>query len=115
VVVGLYMPPEPKRPLVPDDPATGDLTKIKRIVPDRLDEQMPYELEPGFVLLQSQDPPQREGALPVVVPPPDLGEGPHLAYAVQWFLFIPVALTVYVLLLRREARKHGPLLSSAHA
>lgn len=55
------------------------------------------------------------GALPVVVqaaaaddplvpvPVPDLGDGPHLAYAVQWFLFAGVAVTGYPILLRRRA------------
>jgi cytochrome oxidase assembly protein ShyY1 len=42
------------------------------------------------------------------VPPPDLGEGPHLSYAVQWFLFSLVAVVGYPLLLRRRAREsHG--------
>lgn len=42
-----------------------------------------------------------------VVPPPDLGEGPHLAYAVQWFLFAGVVAVGYPLLLRRRARQVG--------
>jgi surfeit locus 1 family protein len=40
-----------------------------------------------------------------VVPLPDLGEGPHLSYAVQWFLFSAVAVVGYPLLLRRRARE----------
>ena len=36
--------------------------------------------------------------------PADLGMGPHLFYAFQWWLFIPIALVGVVLLLRREAR-----------
>ena len=60
----------------------------------------------------------RDGVLPVVlqaaaadggglavVPPPDLGEGPHLGYAVQWFLFAAVGLVGYPFLLRRRARE----------
>jgi len=34
----------------------------------------------------------------------DLGMGPHLFYAVQWWLFIPIAFVGVLLLLRREAR-----------
>jgi surfeit locus 1 family protein len=42
------------------------------------------------------------------VPIPDLGEGPHLGYAVQWFLFAGVVVVAYPLLLRRQARDgHG--------
>jgi surfeit locus 1 family protein len=60
------------------------------------------------------------GALPVVVqagaadgealvpvPPPDLGDGPHLGYAVQWFLFAAVGVVGYPFLLRRRARDRG--------
>ena len=58
-----------------------------------------------------------EGLLPVVVqateavdglapvPPPALGEGPHLSYAVQWFLFAAVGAVGYPMLLRRQARE----------
>ena len=42
-----------------------------------------------------------------VLPPPDLGEGPHLGYAVQWFLFAGVVAVGYPVLLRRRARQAG--------
>jgi surfeit locus 1 family protein len=42
------------------------------------------------------------------VPPPDLGEGPHLSYAVQWFLFAAVGVVGYPFLLRRRARETQP-------
>ena len=46
-----------------------------------------------------------EGA-PELVPlgRPELSEGPHLAYAVQWFTFTTIAVVGYALLLRRVAR-----------
>jgi surfeit locus 1 family protein len=68
------------------------------------------------------DLPVDEGSLPVVIQaaaadnpdiavvgPPDLGEGPHFGYAVQWFLFAAVGLVGYPLLLRRRAGEadHG--------
>jgi cytochrome oxidase assembly protein ShyY1 len=58
-----------------------------------------------YVLLRSQDPPGEE--LPKVVEPPGLGEGPHLGYAIQWFLFVPTLLAVYIVLLRQQARRTG--------
>ena len=42
-----------------------------------------------------------------VVPPPDLDDGPHLSYAVQWFLFAAVVAVGYPVLLRRRARQVG--------
>lgn len=41
------------------------------------------------------------------VPPPDLDEGPHLSYAVQWFLFASVTVVGYPLLVRRRLRDDG--------
>lgn len=40
----------------------------------------------------------------VPVTPPALGDGPHLGYAVQWFLFSAVGVAGYPFLLRRRAR-----------
>ena len=43
--------------------------------------------------------------LPIAAPPPALPEGPHLGYAVQWFLFAGVVVVGYPLLLRRVTRR----------
>lgn len=42
------------------------------------------------------------------VPPPELGDGPHLSYAVQWFLFAGVGAIGYPMLLRRRSGAGGP-------
>ena len=39
---------------------------------------------------------------PERLPAPEPSEGPHLAYAFQWFLFALLALVGYVVLARRE-------------
>lgn len=41
------------------------------------------------------------------VPRPELGEGPHLSYAVQWFIFATIATGGYVLILRKNARERS--------
>jgi cytochrome oxidase assembly protein ShyY1 len=52
--------------------------------------------------LAGQTPPPDPGLeLP---PPADLGLGPHLFYAFQWWSFIVIALIGYVVLLRRESK-----------
>ena len=55
---------------------------------------------PGYIQLESSDPAQAEGLTPI--PLPDLTEGPHLSYALQWVFFAIVAVTGFVLLARRE-------------
>lgn len=39
-----------------------------------------------------------DSILPIPGDPPDLGEGPHLGYAVQWFSFATIALVGWILL-----------------
>ena len=72
--------------------------------PDGLREVLPYEQVYAAPLLA-----EASGAsgssYPAPVDPPDLGEGPHFSYAVQWFLFASVGIVGYPLLLRRR----GPL------
>lgn len=45
------------------------------------------------------------GDLPFGLPAPSLGEGPHLGYAVQWFVFFIIGLIGYPLVLVRLARE----------
>jgi cytochrome oxidase assembly protein ShyY1 len=70
-----------------------------------------YPLYPLAVRLSTQAPPQ-PGDLPTVVPLEKLDEGPHLSYAVQWFMFAAFALIAYALLLRNAAREKARMLST---
>ncbi len=65
---------------------------------------LPYRLYGGFVELTGQRP--TADRAPEPVPAPDLGGGGglNLAYSVQWWLFIGVAVGGWFLLIRREAR-----------
>ena len=43
--------------------------------------------------------------IPIPLPAPDLSEGPHLSYAVQWFIFMTIGLIGYPIVLRKIARQ----------
>ncbi|HJL90342.1 MAG TPA: SURF1 family protein [Acidimicrobiales bacterium] len=45
---------------------------------------------------------------PLVPRPPDLTDGPHLGYAIQWFVFALIALIGYPLVMVRIARDEPP-------
>ncbi|MFF5205135.1 SURF1 family protein [Streptosporangium sp. NPDC000396] len=64
---------------------------------------LPYKLFGGYVELTAQAP--KAAAAPAPVPEPDVGEGGglNLAYGVQWWLFIGIAIGGWALLIRREA------------
>lgn len=100
-VTGILQPSDPKPIAVgPRDPPTGRLQTIGRIDLERLAPQIPYPIEPLAIALEEQIPAQTD--LPKAAGLPAPGEGPHFAYAVQWFLFALIALITTVLLIRRE-------------
>ena len=89
--------------LGPTDPASGPLERISRVDLDRLQRQIDLDLYPFYLLLESQIPAQ--GSLPVLRPGSATDAGPHLGYAMQWFLFAGVTALSYPLLLRKTARE----------
>ena len=60
---------------------------------------------PIVVQLKSSAPGDDPSLAPI--PLPELSDGAHLSYAVQWFLFATIAGVGYVVLLRREAARAG--------
>jgi cytochrome oxidase assembly protein ShyY1 len=103
-VAGLVRLTETRGRFGPQDPADGRLTDLARADVARLDQQVDADLLPFVVQLLEQTPwPDRSGQ-PEPVPAPALDEGPHLSYAVQWFIFTTVAVVGYPLILRRRAR-----------
>ena len=67
----------------------------------RITEQAGYPLLPVFV---EQLPAAGDPGLPRRDPLTDLGEGPHMAYAVQWFAFAVILLVGYVVFVLRRQR-----------
>jgi cytochrome oxidase assembly protein ShyY1 len=114
-VEGLVQETQTRGTFGPTDPA-GRLTNMARVDVARLQQQVPYALYPAYVQLKSSQPAQA-GTEPEVLPEPVLDEGPHLGYAVQWFLFSTIAIVGYPLILRRSARnrddEEGPGLDEA--
>lgn len=82
-------------------PPTG---QVARIDVRGIGKDLPYDVYGGFLELTKQQPAAARSAnAPQPIPPPEPSEGPHLAYAVQWFLFACAAFAGYVVLARREA------------
>lgn len=86
----------------PQDAAEGDLRSLSRVDVGRLAQQNDEPFYPVYVDLRTQEPAQ--GDLPVALPDPDLGEGNHLSYAGQWFIFSGLLAIIYPLWIRRAAR-----------
>jgi cytochrome oxidase assembly protein ShyY1 len=76
--------------------------QVNRIDVSTIRKGLPYPVYGGYAQLTRERP--RPAHSPVLLPLPELTEGLHIAYAVQWFLFALMALGYFGLLARREAR-----------
>lgn len=77
------------------------LTETRRIDIEQLAPQFPGTVAPVYLDLIESDPPT-DGDYPGPVPPPELSEGPHLSYAIQWFIFSAAVVVGWVLAVRRS-------------
>lgn len=89
------------------DSSDGPLTEVRRVDLQRLDEQLPGELLPVYLDLIGSIP-NITASDPVPVPPPTSDNGPHLSYAVQWFIFAAAVLLGWVLAVRRSLAADRP-------
>ncbi|HUF98812.1 MAG TPA: SURF1 family protein [Ilumatobacter sp.] len=93
------------------DPADGVLELAQRVDIDRLSEQIDADVVPMYLDVYKSVPaesaPQPE---PVIAP--ELDEGSHLSYAVQWFIFALAVAVGWTLAVRRSIRTHRAELES---
>ena len=103
-VTGRLHPSQERSLLGARDPAEGVLTEVQRLDLVRLDPQIPGDLLPVYMDLLSSVPPEIPG-LPEPVIAPDLSEGNHLSYAIQWFTFSLAVLAGWAVALRVSWRR----------
>jgi cytochrome oxidase assembly protein ShyY1 len=91
------------RPSEPAEPGAGTPHngQVRFIATDQIARTLPYALTGGYVELVDQRP--APGDVPRLLADPELTEGPHLAYAIQWYLFAVIAIGGVVLLAYDEA------------
>jgi cytochrome oxidase assembly protein ShyY1 len=102
-IVGRLRPSQERRRGQLSDPAEGDLAEVQRVDIDRLAGQLPGPVVPMYVELVSSTPTEA-GPFPEPVEIPELDEGPHLSYAVQWFIFSACVAVGWVLAVRHSLR-----------
>ncbi len=80
----------------------GTLERIARVDVARLQDQMPYPLYPVYAIAYGTPDPSR---YPIVIAFPELDEGSHQIYAIQWFGFAAISVGGFWALARTTARK----------
>ena len=110
-------------PSVAPPPPTGDVTvvghvrrsekgrhaattpvdnQMRLINSDGIAATLPYPIASGYIGLLTIDPEQQGGFQPIQLP--ELSEGPHFWYAVQWFMFTGIAVAGIVVFIRADLR-----------
>ena len=106
-VTGLLFPTQTRGFFGAKDPKVGVLKVFARVDLERIAAQVTPHLLPAYVQLTTSRPPEPPApdSRPSIVAlaPPDISEGPHFSYAVQWAIFSTIATVGYGLLLRKVA------------
>lgn len=98
-VIGLLAAPDDTSPRM--EANEGEPVVVSGVRPDELADQLDLsEVLPLYVQAVSSG----EDRFPIADGEPDLSEGPHLNYAIQWFIFATVVGAGWVVLLLRTAR-----------
>ncbi len=87
-----------------DQPQTGErLDAWNFVTLEMIGEQMPYSLLPVYI---QQAPEEGRSEMPYrSLPEVELTEGPHLGYAVQWFLFAITLAIGYPIFVNKEEKR----------
>jgi len=96
------------------DPDEGVLQVAQRVDIERLSQQIDGDVVPMYLDVFESSPAEA-APQPQPVIAPELGEGNHLSYAVQWFTFATAVGIGWVLAVRRSLRTRHPELQSAMA
>ncbi|MHB1137316.1 MAG: SURF1 family protein [Microthrixaceae bacterium] len=102
-VTGNLQPTQERGTFGSTDQDDGTLRDLSRVDLERLQQQLPYDLEPAWVLLDAQEPPQPDG-LPAVVALQTTDPSQNASYMMQWWIFAAIAACGYPLVLRMVAR-----------
>jgi cytochrome oxidase assembly protein ShyY1 len=76
--------------------------QVRLINSDAIGTALPYPIKSGYIGLLTVQPEQQGGFQPIQLP--ELSEGPHFWYAVQWFMFTAVGIAGIVVFIRTDLR-----------
>lgn len=89
----------------------GEQSEFFRLDIARISEQINYELLPVVLVAQGSDPSEDQSIAPIN--PPELSQGPHLSYAIQWLIFSAAVIVGWILAIRKSLANRAPTTPSA--
>ncbi len=94
---------------IPPEP----LSEWYRVDIEAIQAQVPYELLPIYILESPPD--EGDANLPYQVKPQfDLSDGPHLGYAIQWFIFSLILGIVYIRIVTKKETAQSETSGDSH-
>jgi cytochrome oxidase assembly protein ShyY1 len=100
-IVGYLRASQARSALGPIDSKEAGNTEFQRFDIPLIAAHVGKTIEPMFLQLIEESPADTS-QWPAKVAPPPLDEGTHMSYAMQWFFFCLVALTAWVVVVRRK-------------
>jgi cytochrome oxidase assembly protein ShyY1 len=89
----------------PRDDGSSELTEIRRVDLGALAQQFDQPIAPMYLDLLRSTPPEPATFSPVAFP--DLSDGPHLSYTIQWFIFTICVAVGWVFAVRKSVRERS--------
>jgi cytochrome oxidase assembly protein ShyY1 len=102
-ITGLLRQSEPAGRFLPDRPRSDAPLSVGAVNIPGLERRLSVPLYPLYLDLDGGG--VRTATFPAALPAPKLDDGPHLAYAAQWFLFAAGSAIGWAILLRSSARR----------
>ena len=99
-LLGRMKPGQTARAGQPRDDGSQQLTEIRRVDLGALGQQFDEPVAPVYLELLESTPAEPDSVRSVAFP--ELGEGPHLSYAIQWFIFSASVAAGWVFALRKS-------------
>lgn len=100
-VVGYLRPTQVRAALGAVDSSDPNAVEFQRFDVERIAKKIDGAVVPMWLHLIEESPaPQSQW--PARVPLPEITEGPHLSYAVQWFFFSLVAIVAWIVVVRKR-------------
>lgn len=104
-VVGVLERPVSQPGFGPTDPDEGELARVFHTDTTRLDRQIDGALFPMVLRIDTVLDNPTEDQLPFPAGPPELDEGSHLSYTIQWHIFAVLAAVTYAAWWWRRLRR----------
>jgi cytochrome oxidase assembly protein ShyY1 len=104
-IVGFIRPNQTRGALGAIDSSTKGTKEFQRFDLERIKNSLGININTAYYVQLIKESPSSNSPWPMPVPFPEVDEGPHFSYAMQWFFFSFVALAGWAVVIARKIRE----------